>query len=233
MISRTYLKWDSNFFQRKVEKIVLDDAFSPSELLASLNDSPPDLCYIFTPPELSTVQRKALVDCGAIEYDRKIVYHKTGFLPSEQTEIIKVEKLIPGIRELSIVAGWRSRFNMDPDLHPFFHDLYYKWIEKGVSDPESVVFACMDNATPAGMILIKCNGNDGNIGLLAVNKDSRGKGIGTRLLKACDNFYFSRQVKTGTVATQEGNKQACHLYEKNGYEIISREGIWHWKRSNL
>ncbi|HQP70809.1 MAG TPA: GNAT family N-acetyltransferase, partial [Clostridiales bacterium] len=58
----------------------------------------------------------------------------------------------------------------------------------------------------------------------------QGKGIGSKLICASENFAISRDRNVMEVATQLRNKAACSFYEKNGYSIDRIFNYYHiWK----
>lgn len=65
------------------------------------------------------------------------------------------------------------------------------------------------------------------IGLIAVHDKHWGKGIGSSLLNSISFVYPNNKI---IVSTQEQNKGAIALYEKNGFQIDTKKYIYHlWK----
>ncbi len=230
MNSKEFLEWDSNFFNLKIDKIILDSDFTPSTAQNLLDDCSADACYIFTPEPLNTQQQQCLTAAGAVKYDRKTVYAKKIVPVSPPAGIKIAEQLTGEIYELATAAGIYSRFNLDPRFRPQFSRLYHLWLERDFNSPTSKVFTYEDDGRVVGLVTLSCNADQGNIGLLATRKSFRGQGIGTMLLQACDSYLLSHGVKLATVTTQGENIPACRLYEKYGYQAIKQTGVWHWWR---
>ena len=64
--------------------------------------------------------------------------------------------------------------------------------------------------------------------LIAINEKTKGKGIGTKLIKALESFAIENSLHTINVGTQLNNIQAQNFYEKNGYKHIINNSIYHW-----
>ena len=69
-----------------------------------------------------------------------------------------------------------------------------------------------------------------NIGLIGVDKGSRGKGIATSLLKRAEHYTIVNGIKKIQVVTQAQNIPAVNLYLKAGYTQESVINVFHiWK----
>lgn len=78
-----------------------------------------------------------------------------------------------------------------------------------------------------GFVTLAVKEGIGDIGLLAVNENFRGQGIGSILLKYAENYFSKEHARGAKVVTQLDNVPACRLYEKMGYTIIKKESIFH------
>jgi dTDP-4-amino-4,6-dideoxy-D-galactose acyltransferase len=67
-----------------------------------------------------------------------------------------------------------------------------------------------------------------SIGLIAVDPEFSGKGIGTALVYAAKNWASQNQFSIGQVVTQAANHSACALYEKCGYNAEKTVGFYHF-----
>jgi ribosomal-protein-alanine N-acetyltransferase len=65
-------------------------------------------------------------------------------------------------------------------------------------------------------------GDVADIHTLTVISKYRQRGIGSELLKQLESWAKERSVTAFMLEMREGNSQAQSLYEKNGYQIISR-----------
>ena len=80
-----------------------------------------------------------------------------------------------------------------------------------------------------GMITLKIEDNIAHIGLVAVDENAQGMGIGSMLIQAVEAYLQNNTtVRYLNVATQLVNKPACRLYEKNGFVVEQKTNIYHW-----
>lgn len=65
-------------------------------------------------------------------------------------------------------------------------------------------------------------GDVADIHTLTVIPSYRRKGIGTQILKELESWAISKGIKDFMLEMREGNLEAQPLYEKYGYQVISR-----------
>lgn len=229
-MNREYLKWDSDFFGFEIDKITLKEPVSYNVLEQEKMRSKAKVIYIFTPNNFSSEEQSILREIGAIKYDTKIIFGKKPEEKQIHPFIAQVYAITPEIEELAYAAGWKSRYNIDPNFHPYFKKLYSIWIKKAFTESSSIVLSCCDQNRVVGIVTISLGSEIGQIGLVAVAADCRGRGVGRQLLNAVDAYCFNQNIECCRVATQEENTIACNLYKKHGYKTIGKEAIWHlWK----
>lgn len=227
----TFAQWDSDNFGIKVGNAVLKDSYvghsTLDQIVAKAHDQKYDLVYAkdcYIEPEL-------LCD-KVILADEKVIYCQTIFDPSRfkiDENVISVihRPLNDNLLRLSVRSGMFSRYKVDPNLPDgVFETLYRLWIEKSLSGAlaSDVLAYCIDDVEK-GMLTFKNNGNTTEIGLVAVDADCSGCGVGSRLM----NTFLSK-CNAGAkveVATQRRNHGACHFYEKNGFVVQRIINIYH------
>lgn len=139
--------------------------------------------------------------------------------------------------ELSIAAGEYSRFRVDPRFpRRAFEELYRLWIERSVRHELAdfvLVARSQSRREPLlGMITVAVTDAIGSIGLIAVTEQSRGRGIGTRLIDAAHAAMCQRGAQSAYVVTQATNHPACRHYLRAGYALATTERIYHfWPQS--
>jgi dTDP-4-amino-4,6-dideoxy-D-galactose acyltransferase len=83
----------------------------------------------------------------------------------------------------------------------------------------------------AGMITLGEKNGRGDIGLIAVNPASRGKGYGEALVRSAHRWFIRQGFHEAQVVTQRRNSSACHLFEKCGFSVEKIEHYYHfWLR---
>lgn len=130
------------------------------------------------------------------------------------------------LESLAFQSGAFSRFKTDKRLKSGeFEKLYKLWIQKFLEDGRVLV---ADGNS--GFVSCNIKSDLAEIGLIAVEKNQRGKSWGTRLIHAVENFAFARGAKKMRIGTQEANQPASSLYSKLGYEVVERVRVGHyWK----
>ena len=72
----------------------------------------------------------------------------------------------------------------------------------------------------AAMASVSTRLDCGRIGSVAVIDTFRGKGLGKRLLEACEKEFRRRGIARFMLEVAVDNKDAVRLYEGNGYQIV-------------
>lgn len=226
------LQWDSVFFNFKVAKIN-NDVLLNDLLLKKMNDGNVKLAYYSS--------RNKLTETSNEYYNIDLVDEKITFLKEiEKSFLISKTESYPEkypdkqLINLAIESGIYSRFNVDLKIgRKKFEELYTQWIVKSVSKEiaDDVLVYKIDEEI-AGFVTVGQKNERANIGIIAVDKSYRGKGIGKTLMKTAENFYFNK-LKLIQVVTQGDNLPAIKLYESCGYKHEKTEYFYHlWKKAN-
>ena len=222
-----FLEWDSLFFNKKIGQLEINKI--------GLNDSSYeeyDLLYV----KLS--QDKDLKIKGFINShtETKVIFYKDNLNPKKKKSNIKsaldlvVDK--KSIYELAYLSGIYSRFNLDRNFtKKDFKRLYKKWVdnsfEKSFADDVLVYF---DEKQIVGFVTYKEFEYYATIGLIAVNENERGRGIGIELIESVESAIYKKGIFELRIPTQLENKQACSFYINKGYKIKNRKILKHfWK----
>ncbi|MBU4486134.1 MAG: GNAT family N-acetyltransferase [Candidatus Delongbacteria bacterium] len=229
------LKWDSDFFDLKICKIEVTD-YSRNEIQSAVDSALKngfELIYLIIPDE---TDKNELFQSELI--DNKVIFEKELRLIAENTDTSIAEYEGSGVSgklyELALESGKYSRYKNDQKLPAGSYErLYRRWIENSVNKTiADNVFVYRFNNQTAGMVTLKIKSNHGEIGIFAVDGSIQGHGIGSRLIKHCENYLISKGINLIEVATQKRNAAACNFYEKNGYKIKKSLNYYHvWKKS--
>lgn len=226
-----YLDWDSSFFGLKIGKfhvstLTIEDV---DVLLNQKQLQSYDLVYVFVDTPTKESSDYLLVNGGTL-VDEKVIYEKS--VPKgvhQHLDLINyhgecTEQLI----NLALASGHSSRFKVDNRLNHKFEEFYTLWMKKSVDKVlADNVFICQKDDKILGFVSIKIKDTMGQIGLIAVDEQQRGKGIGRALIAECDMLLMSKQIATHQVVTQKQNFGACALYEKCGFKIKEIQTIFH------
>ena len=231
-----FLEWDSNFFQKKVAKITDENLKNHQEINFVLNElkfKKYDLVYFFSKKEQNLFEDILKKYNGQL-IDKKITYlktlDKTSIIPYK--EITKYHKEYPtnDLICLAIDSGIYSRFNLDENIETNkFEELYKKWIINSVNKTiakDVLIYEFQQEI--AGMVSLGEKNNRADIGIIAVNENIRGKGIGKKLMQSAENWSIENNYKHLQVVTQKDNINACKFYESCDYKIDKIEYIYHF-----
>ena len=226
------LEWDSNLFQLSIGKIEIKDKVSCNIFLNSnlIEKESFDLFYIFDylcNENLISKFNKNIVD-------EKITYCQTLkndsiYIPDENISSILNTPLIDKILDLAFQSGEFSRFRIDPKIGiDNFEKLYKIWIENSLNGNNAFeVLSYIENNEILGIITLGIKNNIGDIGLLAVDTNTRGKSIGSKLLEFAFSIFQEKNINEVQVVTQKNNKIACNFYLKNNFKFQSQVNIYH------
>jgi dTDP-4-amino-4,6-dideoxy-D-galactose acyltransferase len=134
---------------------------------------------------------------------------------------------------IAVQCGEYSRFKIDPKItFNKFADLYRTWMIKSVQGIMSDdVIIVKGGDTIKGVITVYLEDNVGNIGLVGVDENYRGQGIGGKLIKAALSYFNKKGCGLVNVVTQGKNEAACRLYEKFGFVVKNKVNFYHfWLR---
>lgn len=233
-----HLEWDSKLFGFGVGRIIqaeLDEA-ELSNALEMMRNNNYRLAYWQTPVGARESTRIAQAHGGFLA-DEKVTYaKKLGGMPEARAASAYTALPYPAttpdaaLTELALQSGKYSRFRQDPRFPGELYDrLYTYWITRSVSGEIAwEVLVVREHGELLGFITLGAKGGRGDIGLLAVAEQARGKGIGTALVTVADRHFTERGYTQAQVVTQRVNAGACRLYESCGYQIEKVENVFHF-----
>jgi dTDP-4-amino-4,6-dideoxy-D-galactose acyltransferase len=221
------LDWDSDFFKIDIYQCnVFNSEFLPRESLPQKFD----LLYVISNQLLKTNLFSSYV--GGKVYFQKELNDKN--LISNENLDFKPKKISKGMIDLAILSGKYSRFNLDYNIPKnYFEKLYMKWIENSLNDSNKGIIIYEIKNKPCGFVCFEIIRGWVQIGLVAVESEYQGKGIGEKLLFAVENESIKFNLKRIVIPTQLNNQKAIKFYNKLGYKKIKQEFINHiWSHEN-
>lgn len=230
------LDWDSSFFGFGVAAIYVSsiELFELNSILLKLKKENVRLVYLsvdkkFHDDEISLLNGFFVDEKTTFAIDFSCVDFKFDNI-KDVVEPFCDEIAISDLEGLAVQSGRYSRFAIDP-IFPKdkFISLYKTWIRNSVNrTAESEVFVVKDSGSLAGMVTLNKYNDCGNIGLIAVDDEFRGRGFGMKLVKAAQDWFINNDCSCGKVVTQGVNEAACNLYEKCGYVVNDRKYFYHF-----
>ncbi|MCK9452311.1 MAG: GNAT family N-acetyltransferase [Bacteroidales bacterium] len=220
------LNWDSEFFGYPVGKLYVETPESFDEEAFVKAASAYKLVYIFAEKPLNYSR-------FALPADVKLTFQK---LLKSQIAETKLQLFVPGLHDyadlqkLAFQSGEYSRFRTDLNFDPKdFYRMYEIWIRKSLDSEQSVVLVEEVDNQLAGFVTFDfIDSERAAIGLIAVDSDVRGEGIGRKLMAQAEFAAFKAGKKQFRVATQQKNRLATSFYEKLGYTLVNQIIIYHY-----
>jgi dTDP-4-amino-4,6-dideoxy-D-galactose acyltransferase len=139
------------------------------------------------------------------------------------------EEDILAVRKLARVSHRESRFYFDPR----FPDepcgrLYETWIEKSCRGWADAVFVADIGAGPVGYATAhRASDSEGHLGLLAVDAEAQGRGLGQQLTAAVLDWCRQQRLETVHVVTQGRNGPAMRMYAHCGFLLRALQFWYH------
>ncbi|SJZ63069.1 dTDP-4-amino-4,6-dideoxy-D-galactose acyltransferase [Chitinophaga eiseniae] len=222
------LSWDSDFFGFEVYRIQHGHA-DVAQCLSALKGKA-RLVYLAAGVETPTTLLEA--------YNGRLVDIKTTFEknvegPGPLSPFISSYTTDPPeetLIRLGIESGVYSRFKVDDHFEEDqYKELYRLWVINSANRKiarEVLVYRRQEQLS--GLITLGEKGGKGDIGLVAVDPASRGKGVGMALMAAAEAWSRQQGYHQLQVVTQGANTPACNLYQKCGFHIARIEYFYHF-----
>lgn len=232
------LSWDTKFFGWKTGSVSLSSPVE-SEIHNFITEGVKQnfsLLYVFLPGKYSR-RKKVLSQHGGVLVDEKVSYKRRllsddirTFSPDPHIHSYFHRKTTKQLNRLACEAGHMSRFYKDHRIpRMLYKKLYETWLKKSLNGKiADNVLVYQDKDAILGFITYQIQDSVGKIGLVAVSRKTRGKAIGTKLMRQVFYELKQRKIKSVYVVTQLGNKSACAFYVKNGYYVYKKEYVFHF-----
>ncbi|MDY0076528.1 MAG: GNAT family N-acetyltransferase [Bacteroidales bacterium] len=220
------LNWDSEFFGYPVGKHYVETPESFDEEAFVKAASAYKLVYIFAEKPLNYSR-------FALPADVKLTFQKLlkSQIPETQLQLFKSDLHdYADLQKLAFQSGEYSRFRTDLNFDPKdFYRMYEIWIRKSLDSEQSVVLLEEVDDQLAGFVTFDFNDSErATIGLIAVDSQVRGEGIGRKLMAQAEFAAFKAGKKQLRVATQQKNRLAKSFYKKLGYTLVDQIIIYHY-----
>ncbi len=233
----TKLEWDSNFFgfniaylscmhlteniMRRIENFIKKEDIRLVEYLCNCHDR-----------RSVRVAEKNGFNFTDIRLTYKKVLEEKENIPLNDLIFGKAtEQDIPRLRALNKDIYRDSRYFFDGNFEiEKVYEFYPGWVEKSVRGQFDDECRCFyERGTPVAFCTVKFGGeNSASIGLLGVDPDYQGKGLGKKMLYSVFNLLIDRNIQRVFVVTQGRNYAAQILYQAAGFRTESTQ-LWYHK----
>lgn len=233
-----FLEWDSEFFGMRVGR-VSGDTLSKEEV-RSIDDWCEEerirLLYFLSRADCPSSVESA-EQAGFRLVDVRLTFELTG-RPAEWSSmegglasVRPVRKAdIPALQSLARAGHRNTRFFNDNKFpRELAEKLYATWIAldcEGRAD--KVLVATEDAGEVLGYVTCHLGASHGQIGLIGVNAEKRGKGLGRQLTLAASHWLKEKGASKILVVTQGSNIPAQRLYQSCGFRT-HEVSLWYHK----
>ena len=220
------VNWDSAFFAFSVGKTFVNDPSTFDNDTFLLSAEKYRLVYVFSAGPLTDTKALKHVDVK-LTFQKKI-HHS---FPTNWTFFHEAQHDKSKLQQLVFESGIYSRFRTDLNFDErCFYSMYEIWIQKSIESNLSAVLIEQFNNELVGFVTVDFaeGSNIASIGLIAVSQESRGQGVGGKLLRQAESLAASRHCNILRVATQKQNEKASAFYLWNGFELAEQLYIYHY-----
>lgn len=228
-----HLAFDSAHFGFSIARLGgdrLDDARAAAALAACESEGVRCLYFLARSDDDATVQ--AAEKHGFHLADVRVTYErKPAAMATELAPDLVLREAIPAdAPRLCALAGSHhldTRFYADPGFARERADaLYATWMANSLEGLADKVVVVARGADPVGYITWKAHANEGSIGLISVDAEARGAGVGAALVARAVDLSAAAGHSRITVVTQGRNRASQRLYQRVGFLTGSME-LWY------
>ena len=226
-----YLEWDSRFFDLRIARVrahhLKQDEIAG--LLHWCSTEHIDCLYFLAASDDPETIRLAEKNQFHLVDIRVTFEHSLTELKPSSAVIRKVKAGdLAVLKRIAGVSFTDSRFYNDSHFsRECCSELYATWIERSCEGYADVVLVADKDGAPAGFVTcsLKPDGA-GNIGLIAVDADSRDRGLGRELVNAALAYFRDCGATKATVITQGRNLASQRFYQRCGFLTASVQ-LWY------
>jgi len=232
-----YLDWDSDFFGFPICSLhVRDESVDDiKDIIDMLKKTGVRLVYLFAKSGISICELGHGGTVKPIDIRVSYMYDVTQAKHPNINANIEVRSAMSGkasneMLGLALEAGYLSRFRIDPNIDDGkWIQLYELWLKNSLAGKiaEEVYAAYSLENILYGLATIKKRETDCRIGIISVNRESRGVGVGKTLLHSCIRYTIESNRNYLVVETQKSNSVANAFYSKEGFVKYSECMIYH------
>lgn len=222
------LDWDSKFFNRSVAKVSRSH-LTPGDaerVRAWATEHGIQTVYFLT--QIDDLQSAwAAESAGFRLVDVRLTYEHSSPRPFDDVRVRSVQPTDqPDLEAIASQSFLFSRFASDSAFGPTnAARLYREWLRKSIGGWAQRTLVAESQGRPGGFVTCHLNPPLGSIGLIAVAKEERGKGLGSALVLSANSWLLEAGARSITVVTQGANLQAQRIYQAAGFAAKTVE-IW-------
>lgn len=229
------LEWDTKYFEVKSGRVNINSDLSENQK-KEIKDfcSAFEFCTIVNKNNNNKINHWLGIESKAFLSDVNIQFEKSNLKQSEELDsTIYLTNSLDYSEDIANIARNSfefSRFFNDPNLQQQkSRNVYHQWVLSSFNQPHKYFIYQSTEDTITGFLLFSLDeGNKAvNIELIAVNKNTKGKGIGKKLISKLEMYSLKINYDKISVGTQIKNNNAINFYQSCGFKYISSNPIFH------
>jgi GNAT superfamily N-acetyltransferase len=226
------LPWDAEFWRRRVGRVRADP--NADGLSSALDDF--DLVYLLCDPaDIAGINAAEQIGFRIVDIRCEVRLDVPSLVPHPATVEMRPanDDDMEDVRSLAATAHLNTRFGNDITLPPDRVAAFYRrWIERDAQQDGWSVLVATSAGSLAGYVTHgPTDSGMGSIGLVAVDPELRGGGLGRQLITAAVQAEQANGTAVMHVVTQGGSRGAMQMYQRCGFSV-DRLGVWlHWHRA--
>ena len=236
-----YLPWDSNHFGLRIGRVksARPEESSMADISRWASDQSIDCLYLLADPDPRTLRVVAGAGFRFVDVRATLEFGLSEHPMQELAQEVRPATTddVPNLRRIAGESHRDSRFYADGNLpRALCDELYRIWIERSCVDPAfaSEVLVAERNSRAVGYVSYLLSSAEAEIGLVGIDRDFRGQGIGGQLLSETLRRIGAGGGRRVRVVTQGSNVPAQRLYQSLGFRTSSI-GLWYhgWRGNGL
>jgi dTDP-4-amino-4,6-dideoxy-D-galactose acyltransferase len=227
------LDWDTEFFGMPVARVTEPD-LTPRQLAVVLGELKTSGVKLVYWPASRECDAGVVRQFGGLLADRKTTFcmdlRGISLVPADGVEPFTPSMSVQQLEALAVQSSEHSRFTVDPRIpREKCEALFRVWIQRSLNqEVAEEVLVVREGDRVVGMVTLGNKAGRGDIGLIAVDQQQRGKRHGERLVRAAQGWFAGNGYECGQVVTQGRNLAACGLFRKCGYAVEKVEYFYHF-----
>ena len=237
------VRWDSQFFGFPIGKIELPENYDQEMLEATLQEAHSKYRLLFLsvlgegPDSLSLLGSKYPCYVRKLSFKKEVPKNVEMF--GSYIQAYTSTFCSSSLERLAVQSGTMTQFRQDPELSPHFERLFLTWINFAVTkELADSIWTWYEQGQHLGLATVRCakrvdpgTGHverEGRIGMLSVDSQHRRRGIGSRLLTACEFWCSSLDIPVSAIITQKENEPAIALCKQYGFQQENETSVYHY-----
>ena len=240
-----FLEWDTAFFGCRIARVTSTRLTSEkiAKILEWSRRRRIDCLYFLadlTDPETISIaeeNRFHLVDIR-VTMLRDLPGVAEDFIPPGDTVAVKVREWrqadLPRLCEIARGSHTDSRYFFDRNFPDSACRAFYEeWIRQSCAGYADRVLVAEVSGRPVGYVTChrrprsSSSPESGQIGLIGVDRDTRGRGVGRKLIHQALEWFRQENIERVSVVTQGRNIPAQRLYQSAGFRTHSVQAWYH------